>query len=72
MIKTPLGILKVEEVRLGDFPRISIILCDQEGNEIDKIAHIEYDSYKNVIATYSFKQGEEDFSKRCVYKRGDK
>ena len=51
MIKTPLGILKVEEVRLGDFPRISIILCDQEGNEIDKIAHVEYDSYKK---SYSY------------------
>lgn len=71
MIKTPLGYLTTEE-RDGEFPSINIWLCDEHGNKIQVIAFTEYNPTTNVLATYSYKEGEEDFNKRCVFKRGGK
>lgn len=71
MIKTPFGYLKAVENNGVDYPSISIILCDEEGIEIDCVSFVEYDKKKNRIATYSYKQYGSDFDKKCVYKRGE-
>ena len=72
MLKTPLGYILTEERMDGDFPSVNIWLCDEHGNKLEIIAFTEYSSDSNALVTYSYKTGDSDFSKRCVFKRGGK
>lgn len=71
MIKTPLGNLIAIENKTGEFPGIDILCQDSEDNIVELVARIEYNPYRDAIATYSYSKNEEDFIKRCTYKKGD-
>lgn len=72
MIKTPIGYIMTEERNDNEFPSVNIWLCDEHGKKQEIIAFTEYNSTTNSITTYSYKEGEQDFDKRCVFKRGGK
>lgn len=71
MIKTPLGNLIAIENKRSEYPGIDILIQDDKGKTVELVARVEYNSYRDAIVTYSYTEKEEDFIKRCTYKKGD-
>ena len=70
MIKTPLGNIKVQENPDRDNPGIEILVTLPDGTE-DRIALVEYQKEYNTIATYTYKEEEEDFTSKTIYKASE-
>lgn len=71
-LKTPLGNIKVK-INQEDkvYPCVELYICDDEGNEIECICITEYNALDDCISIYSFKENEENFDNKTIYKKGN-
>lgn len=67
MIQTPVG--KIITVESGNiiYPSIDIVLIKLDGSQ-ELITTVEYNKEDECIATYTYKEGKEDFDKKTIFK----
>lgn len=69
MLKIPNGIIKVARTGDSDYQGIEIVIVTKDGHE-DRIALVEYQKEENIIATYTYEDGREEFVNKTIYKGG--
>ena len=67
MIKVGNDILIAERHEDSTYPGIYIYLVKQDGTK-ELVSMTEYNKEDNIIATYTYKEGIEDFAKKTIFK----
>lgn len=66
-VDTILGTIMSEVNEDIENPGINIWLIDKEGNKLDFIASVEYDSLKEKIRTLSYVSSKDDYEHETIF-----
>lgn len=69
MIITPAGNILLKTNIDSTYKAFDIVLVDNNGNELDIIAKVEYNKEDKTIATYAYCENAEEFANKTIYKK---